>query len=216
MNFKKLSIAMAFLVMSSIVLTSCNDDKKEAEKMRMETEKVEKEAAMKAEKVEMEMKEKEEAMMKEAQENSIAGKAMKNESLSTLVSALQSADLANMLSEPGNYTVFAPSNNAFAKLPKAKTDALMMPENKEMLTKVLQYHVVSGKITSDQLATAIKGGNGSYKFKTVTGDELTASMKGDQFMIMDGTGKKAQVILGNQEASNGIVHVIDNVLMAKK
>jgi uncharacterized surface protein with fasciclin (FAS1) repeats len=181
-----------------------------------ETEKVEQEAAMKAEKEQMEMKAKEEEMINEARENSIAGKAMKNENLSTLVTALQSAELADMLSKPGNYTVFAPSNNAFAKLSKAKLDALMMPENKQMLTNVLQYHVVSGKITSDQLATAIKGANGSYKFKTVTGEELTAMMSGDQFIIKDGSGKKAQVILGNQEASNGIVHVIDAVLLAKK
>jgi uncharacterized surface protein with fasciclin (FAS1) repeats len=213
MNFKKLSIAMALILMSTVALTSCKDEEKEAEKMRLETERVEMENA---EREQMEMKAQEDAMNNEARENSIAGKAMMNNDLSTLVTALKSADLATMLSEPGNYTVFAPSNHAFAKLPQAKLDGLMKPENKEMLTNVLQYHVVSGKITADQLAAAIKGANGSYKFKTVTGDELTASMKGDQFIITDATGKKAQVILGNQEASNGIVHVIDAVLMAKK
>ncbi|MGJ8590939.1 MAG: fasciclin domain-containing protein [Aquaticitalea sp.] len=216
MNFKRLSTAMSFLLMITIVFTSCKDEKKETEMKRMETEKVEMENAKKAEMEQMEMKKKEEAMMMEAREKSIAGMAMQNENLSMLVTDLKAADLATMLSEPGNYTVFAPSNNAFEKLPQAKRDALMLPENKEMLKNVLQYHVVQGKITSDQLAAAIKGANGSYKFKTVTGDELTASMKGDQFIITDGRGKKAQVILGNQEASNGIVHVIDAVLMAKK
>lgn len=209
MKFKKLSIALIVLMMSSIALTSCKDEKKEAE--MMENERMEMETAK-----EKEMKAKEDAMMEEARANSIAGMAMNNNNLSTLVSALKSADLATMLSEPGNYTVFAPSNDAFAKLPKATLDKLMMAENKPMLTNVLQYHVVSGKVTSDQLAAAIKAAKGNYKFKTVAGTELTASMTGDKFFIMDGTGKKAQVVLANQEATNGIVHVIDAVLMAKK
>ncbi|MEO6348705.1 MAG: fasciclin domain-containing protein [Aquaticitalea sp.] len=216
MKFQKLSVALVALMISSLTFTSCKDDKKEAEKMRMETEKVDMENAKKAEQEQMDMKAKEDAMKMDQQEKSIAGMAMKNNDLSTLVTALKAADLATMLSESGAYTVFAPSNEAFAKLPKATLDALLMPENKDMLKGVLQYHVVAGKITSDQLAAAIKGAKGSYKFKTVTGDELTASMKGDQFIITDATGKKAQVILGNQDASNGIVHVIDAVLMAKK
>ncbi len=212
MKFKKLSIALIVVMMSSIALTSCKDDKKEAE--MMEKERMEMEAAQEQE--QMEMKAKEDAMMEEARANSIAGMAMNNNDLSTLVSALQSADLATMLSEPGNYTVFAPSNDAFAKLPKATLDGLMMAENKEKLTNVLQYHVVSGKVTSDQLAAAIKDAKGNYKFKTVAGTELTASMTGDKIFITDGTGKKAQVVVANQEASNGVVHVIDAVLMAKK
>lgn len=92
----------------------------------------------------------------------------------------------------------------------------MLPENKEMLSEVLTYHVVPGVINSEKLAAAIKGANGSYTFKTVTGEELTASMSGDQFVIKDGSGKKAQVILGNVPASNGIIYIIDTVLMAKK
>ena len=216
MNFKKLSIAMTFLLMSTVVFTSCKDEEKEAEKLRLETERVDMENARKAEAEQMEMKAKEDAMKMEAQEKSIAGMAMRSDDLSTLVTALKSADLAIMLSQPGNYTVFAPSNSAFSKLPQSKLDALLKPENKDMLQGVLKYHVVEGKITSDQLAEAIKSANGSYKFKTVTGDELTASMKGDNFFITDATGKKAQVVLANQDASNGIVHVIDAVLMAKK
>lgn len=213
MKFKNLSIALTVLLMSSIALTSCKDDKKEAE-MQMETERVE--TAKKAEQEQMEMKAKEDAMKEEARANSIAGMAMNNNDLTTLVSALKAADLATMLSEPGNYTVFAPSNQAFEKLPQKQRDALMMPENKEMLTGVLQYHVIPGKISADQLANAIKSNKGTYKVKTVKGDELTFTMSGDQYIIKDGTGRKAQVILGNQEASNGIVYIIDTVLMASK
>ncbi|MEZ4803625.1 MAG: fasciclin domain-containing protein [Gelidibacter sp.] len=216
MKSKKLLVVFTVLIMSSLSFFSCKDEKKEAEKMRMETEKVEMENAKKAEEEQMAMKAKEKAMKEEARNNSIAGKAMKNNDLTTLVSALQAADLATMLSEPGNYTVFAPSNQAFEKLPNKQRDALMLPENKEMLTGVLQYHVIPGKITSDQLAAAIKNNKGSYKVKTVKGDELTFLMSGDQYIIKDGSGKKAQVILGNQEASNGIVYIIDTVLMASK
>lgn len=216
MKLKKLSIALGVLMLSSVVLTSCNDDKKEAEKMRLETERVDMENAQKAEQEQMNVKAQEDAMKKDAEEKSIAGIAMKNEDLSTLVTALTAADLATMLSEPGEYTVFAPSNHAFEKLPQKQREALLMPENKEMLVGVLQYHVIPGKISPEQLADAIKNNNGSYKVKTVKGDELTFSMSGDQYVIKDGSGKKGQVILGNQEASNGIVYIIDTVLMASK
>jgi len=211
----KLSTNRIFGTMMGVALvamTACNDGKKE-EEMKMEEERMEMEAQEK-EKMEMEKKEMEEKEM--AMENSIAGKAMSNDDLSTLVSALKSAELDAMLSEPGNYTVFAPSNNAFDKLPEGTVDNLMKPENKEMLQKVLQYHVVSGKMTSDKFAESIKGANGKYKFKTVAGEELTAMMDGDQFMIMDSRGKKSQVVQGNVDASNGIVYVINDVLMAKK
>ncbi len=216
MKFQKLNIAFAILMVSSLILTSCKDEKKEAEDKRIETEKVEMENNKKVENERIEMQAKEDAMKEEARAKSISGMAMKNNDLSSLVAALQSADLATMLSEPGNYTVFAPSNQAFEKLSQKQRDALMLPENKEMLVGVLQYHVIPGKITSDQLAAAIKNSKNSYKVKTVKGDDLTFSMNGDQYIITDGSGKKAQVILGNQEASNGIVYIIDTVLMASK
>ncbi|WP_081990234.1 fasciclin domain-containing protein [Psychroserpens sp. Hel_I_66] len=199
-----------------VVLTACEDGKKKEQEAKMEAEKVEMEAA-EQERMMMEENAKKEQMMKEeAMTNSIAGKAMTNENLTTLVTALQTADLATMLSEPGEYTVFAPSNQAFSKLPKGTVESLLKPENKEKLQGVLQYHVVSGKMTSDKFAESIKGANGKYKFKTVKGEELTAMMSGDQFVIMDESGKKAQVIQGNVDASNGIVYVIDTVLMTKK
>ncbi|WP_229724563.1 fasciclin domain-containing protein [Winogradskyella forsetii] len=196
-----------------VVITACDDGKKEAERMKMEAEKMEIEAK---EQKDLEMKKMEEEKKAMEMKNSIAGKAMANEDLSTLVAALKAADLANMLSEPGDYTVFAPSNNAFEKLPKGTVDNLLKPENKETLQSVLQYHVVSGKITSDEMMAAIKGAKGKYTFKTVAGEELTAMMDGDQFVIKDSRGEKSQVVQGNVDASNGIVYIINDVLMAKK
>jgi uncharacterized surface protein with fasciclin (FAS1) repeats len=153
---------------------------------------------------------------KEAMASSISGKAMASGNLDTLVTALKAADLNTMLSEPGSYTLFAPTNNAFSKLKKGTLEDLLKTENKEELKNVLQYHVVSGRITIDKLANAIKNGKGKYSFETVSGDELTAMMDGDQIVILDGKGKKSQIVQGNVEASNGVIHVINDVLMVKK
>lgn len=217
MMFKSKNVLYATALAGLFLLSSCGDDKKEKEEQqRIETERIDLENAQKVQR-ETEAKEAKEAEMKEeARTNSIAGKALINEDLSTLSNAVQIAGLSNILYEPGEYTLFAPSNQAFEKMSQKKRDEMMKPENKEQLGEILSYHMVHGVITSDQLAQAIKGGNGSYTFKTVTGGELTASMKGDQFVIKDGSGKKAQVILGNVPASNGIVYIIDTVLMAKK
>ena len=213
MIIKKTNIFLAVALTAFIFISSCEDGKKQEQQIKMENERIEMENA---EKAQIEMKAQENMLKEEARANSIAGQAMANKDLSTLVGALTAADLATMLSEPGEYTVFAPSNQAFEKLPQKTRDDLMKPENKQILTDVLTYHVVPGVITSDKLAAAIKGANGAYTFKTVKGEELTASMSGDQFVIKDGSGKKAQVILGNVPASNGIIYIIDTVLMAKK
>ncbi|RMB59497.1 fasciclin domain-containing protein [Dokdonia sinensis] len=209
--YRKLPIVL--LLAGAFAFTACGDDKKKEEQIKLETQKKADE-----EKAQMAMKEEEDKkkMKAEATANSIAAKAMGNDNLSTLVAAVKAADLAAMLSEPGNYTVFAPINSAFEKLPKGTVESLLMPENKEMLTGILQYHVVKGTINAEKLSSAIKAANGKYSFKTVKGSELTAMMDGDQIVIQDSRGKKAQVVLGNVEASNGIVHVIDNVLMEKK
>jgi len=213
MKLKLNSIFTVMMCLTLVVMTSCNDGKKEEAAAKMEQEKIDQENAAKEE---MAMKAEEEKMKMEARENSIAGKAMATEDLSTLVAAVKAADLATMLSEPGEYTVFAPSNQAFEKLPKGTVETLLKPENKEMLTGVLQYHVVQGAMTAEDMKKAIEGAGGKYAFKTVKGEELTASMSGDQYVITDSSGKKAQVIQGSIEASNGRVYVIDNVLMAKK
>lgn len=200
-------------VLSGFAFTACEDNKKkeqeEKDKMEMERMEAEKEAQREAD-----MKMEQERM--EMQSNSIAAKAMATEDLSTLVSALQSAELATMMKEDeGPFTVFAPTNAAFSKVPKATLDNLMMAENKEKLQTVLKYHVVSGKITSTDLAQAIKDNNGTYKFNTVEGAELTAMMKGENIVIKDGNGKTATVVQADVEASNGVVHVIDAVVMKK-
>lgn len=215
MNTNKFTSLLAIIIMSSITFISCKDEKVETEHRSLETETMEMQAsrlALEAEAIELERKAKE----NEARTNSIVGVAKSNNDLSSLVAALKAANLDSILSEPGYYTVLAPSNQAFEKLSPIKRDELMKPENKHRLMEVLQNHVVSGKITSDQMADAIKNNKSGYKVKTITGEELTFTMKGDQFIISDGSGKKAQVILGNQEASNGIIYIIDTVLMPKQ
>ena len=203
----------ALMTFAVLAFASCNDQKKkDADKKAMEEKVAMEEAEMKAEETRMQ----EEAKKKEMMATSIAAVASKNEERSTLVSALKAADLDQMLSEPGSYTVFAPSNNAFEKLPKKMSIAeLGKPENKEMLTQVLQYHVVSGVITSDKLVEAINGANGKYTFTTVGGKDLTASLKGDKINLKDEKGNRTEIVLGNVEASNGVVHVINDVLIMK-
>ncbi|PHN92238.1 fasciclin [Maribacter sp. 6B07] len=203
----------ALMTFAVLAFASCNEQmKKDADKKAMEEKVAMEEAEMKAEETRMQ----EEAEKKEMMATSIAAVASKNEELSTLVSALKAADLDQMLSEPGSYTVFAPSNNAFENLPKKMSIAeLGKPENKEMLTQVLQYHVVSGVITSDKLVEAINGANGKYTFTTVGGKELTASLKGDKINLKDEKGNRTEIVLGNVEASNGVVHVINDVLIMK-
>lgn len=216
MAIRKTNLILAVALTAFVFMSSCEDGKKKEQQIKMENERIEMENAEKAQNEMKAQEAKATKLKEEAQANSIAGKAMADKDLSTLVSALKAADLATMLSEPGEYTVFAPSNQAFEKLPQKTRDDLMKPENKKMLTDVLTYHVVPGIITSNKLMADIKGGNGSYTFKTVKGDELTASMNGDKFVIKDGSGKKAQVVLANVPASNGIIYVIDTVLMSKK
>jgi len=201
------------IAVAVFALSSCKDQAKiDADKKAMEEKISIEESNMKSE----EAKVKEETKKKEMMATSIAAVASNNEELSTLVSALKAADLDKMLSEPGSYTVFAPSNNAFEKLPKKMSIAeLGKPENKELLTQVLQYHVVSGVITSDKLVEAIKGANGKYTFTTVGGKDLTASLKGEKIVLKDEKGNKIEVVLGNVKASNGVVHVINDVLIMK-
>lgn len=205
--------SLVCIAIAVFALSSCKDQAKiDADKKAMEEKVAMEEANVQAE----EMKIKEEAKQKEMMSTSIAAVASNNAELSTLVSAVKAADLDKMLSEPGSYTVFAPSNNAFEKLPKNMSIAeLGKPENKELLTQILQYHVVSGVITSDKLVEAINGANGKYTFTTVGGKDLTASLNNDKIVIKDEKGNKTEVVLGNVKASNGVVHVINDVLLMK-
>lgn len=189
-----------------ITFTSCKNDKKENVEATEMDQKANDEAA----------EAQRQAEMKEtAKANSIASKAMASSDLDTLVTALKAAGLDSMMMDEGEYTVFAPTDNGFSKLKKGQLDELLKPENKEMLTGVLQYHVVAGRVTAEDLAKGIVENSGKYKFKTVNGEELTAMMDGDQIVIKDGTNYEAHILQGNIEASNGIVHKIDKVLMVK-
>lgn len=142
----------------------------------------------------------------------IVAMAQANPDVSTLVTAVTAAGLGDTLSGAGPFTVFAPTNAAFAKVDKAAITDLMKPENKQKLGDVLKYHVVSGKVTSADLAKMIKDGNGTATVKTLTG-ELKASMDGSNIVLTDGKGMKSTVVGADMMATNGVVHAIDTVVM---
>jgi uncharacterized surface protein with fasciclin (FAS1) repeats len=131
----------------------------------------------------------------------------------TLVAAVKAAGLVETLKSRGPFTVFAPTNEAFAKLPAGTVDMLVKPENKEMLTKILTYHVLAGKFDSQAIAKRIRKGHGSAKFTTVSGDILTASMSGKDLILRDVKGGTARVTTGDVYQSNGVIHVVDSVLL---
>ena len=200
------------LAVVTMLFASCEDSKKkeaeaqaQAEQMRMEREK---DSLMKVEADNQ-------ARMAEMEDNSIAAKAMGNSDLSTLVSALQAADLAQTLKSEGEYTVFAPTNEAFNKVPKATLDNLMKPENKEQLQGLLKYHVLQGKMNAADVLAKIKEANNKLDVTTLNGEVLTLSEKGGKVMIKDAKGNMATVTSADMDASNGVVHVIDKVLMPK-
>ncbi len=132
----------------------------------------------------------------------------------TLVAAVKAAGLVDTLKGPGPFTVFAPTNEAFAKLPAGTVESLLKPENKEMLTKVLTYHVVAGKLSAADLMEKIKEGKGTAELTTVEGGRLWVSLRdGQHIMLKDGKGGTALVTIPNVEQSNGFIHVIDSVVM---
>src|SRR5262249_18475657 len=131
----------------------------------------------------------------------------------TLVAAVKAAGLVDTLQGPGPFTVFAPTNDAFKKLPAGAVDNLLKPENKDALTKVLTYHVVPGRLSSQDLRKQIKAGSGMAMLKTVAGGTLTASLNGNDIMLKDEKGGWAKVTQANVFQSNGVIHVIDTVVM---
>ena len=139
-----------------------------------------------------------------------------NENFSTLVAAVKAADLVETLSGDGPFTVFAPTNDAFAKLPKGTVDMLLMPENKEKLAGILTYHVVAGKFDAATVIDAIKKNNNKYTVTTVQGAKIDLSLKDDKVMLTDATGAMATVMMPDVEASNGVIHAIDAVVMPTK
>jgi uncharacterized surface protein with fasciclin (FAS1) repeats len=139
--------------------------------------------------------------------------AVNSDDHTTLVAAVKAAGLVDTLEGPGPFTVFAPTNEAFAKLPAGTVDTLLKPENKDMLTKILTYHVVAGRISASDLRKEIRAGNGEASLKTVSGGTLIATMQGDHIVLKDEKGDMSTVTISNVNQSNGVIHVVDTVLL---
>ncbi|MDP3492793.1 MAG: fasciclin domain-containing protein [Hyphomonadaceae bacterium] len=131
----------------------------------------------------------------------------------TLVAAVKAAGLVDTLSGPGPFTVFAPTDAAFARLPAGAVDGLLKPDMKATLQKVLTYHVVAGRMIAADISKAIQAGGGKATLTTVAGGTLTASMMGNMIMLVDAKGNMSHVTIGDVMQSNGVIHVVDSVLM---
>ncbi len=145
----------------------------------------------------------------------IVENAVNSKDHTTLVAAVKAAGLVDVLMSEGPFTVFAPTNAAFDKLPKGTVETLLKPENKEMLQTILKYHLAAGKWSAKDIIDAIKKGNGKYSFKTLSGGTLTAWMKGKDVYITDENGNSAKVTIADVNQKNGVIHVIDAVVTPK-
>ncbi|MDT0688884.1 fasciclin domain-containing protein [Salegentibacter sp. F188] len=194
-------------VLSVFIFTACEDTKKkEQEKAQAEQAEMEREAALKADEEQREL-----------EGNSIVAKAMEADSLSTLSNALKKADISETLrTDRGPFTVFAPTDAAFSEVGQEKLDSLMMNENQDELAGLLEYHVVEDEITSDELSQQIQSNNGEYTFNTMAGEDITAMMSGENIVLRDANGNMATITQADVDASNGVVHIIDAVIMKKK
>jgi uncharacterized surface protein with fasciclin (FAS1) repeats len=139
--------------------------------------------------------------------------AVNSKDHTTLVAAVKAAGLVETLQGAGPFTVFAPTNEAFNKLPNGTVDNLVKPENKATLTEILTYHVVAGRFDAKAIAALIKAGGGKASLKTVSGGTLTATMSGSKLILTDEKGAMSTVTIKNVYQSNGVIHVIDTVLM---
>lgn len=139
--------------------------------------------------------------------------AVNSKDHTTLVAAVKAAGLVDTLSGTGPFTVFAPTNEAFAALPAGTVDTLLKPENKAALVKILTYHVVPGRLTAKDLSMKAAAGGGKAELKTVQGETLTVSKDGDSWAVTDAKGNTAHVTIGDVIQSNGVIHVVDKVLM---
>ncbi len=145
----------------------------------------------------------------------IIDNAVNSKDHTTLVAAVKAAGLVDTLKGAGPFTVFAPTNDAFAALPAGTVDTLLKPESKPALTKVLTYHVVAGKMDAAALTKAIMAGGGKASLKTVSGGSLTATAAGGKVMVTDESGNTAHVTIADVMQSNGVIHVVDKVLLPK-
>lgn len=183
---------------AAIVMTSCGDGKKTEEEVVStdSTEVVMEEAEM-------------------VQPTTIVDVAVGNENFTTLVAAVKAAGLVETLSSDGPFTVFAPTNAAFDKLPAGTVDNLLKPESLETLKNVLTYHVVAGKFEAAAVIEAISKNNGKFTVTTVQGEKIDLSLKGDSVILTDANGKTSMVTMADVAASNGVIHAIDTVVMPK-
>lgn len=145
----------------------------------------------------------------------IVENAVNSKDHTTLVAAVKAAGLVETLQSPGPFTVFAPTNSAFEMLPAGTVETLLKPENKSALTGVLTYHVVAGKMDSKSIAKKIKEGNGKAEFTTVAGGKLTAMMKGKDLILTDENGGMSKVTTADVYQSNGVIHVVDHVVLPR-
>jgi uncharacterized surface protein with fasciclin (FAS1) repeats len=139
--------------------------------------------------------------------------AVNSKDHTTLVAAVKAAGLVDTLSGPGPFTVFAPTNEAFAKLPAGTVDTLVKPENKATLTKILTYHVVAGKMSAMDLMAMVKAGGGKASLTTVQGESLSVMQSGMKLMLTDAKGGMSTITIADVNQSNGVIHVVDTVLM---
>jgi uncharacterized surface protein with fasciclin (FAS1) repeats len=143
----------------------------------------------------------------------IVENAVNSQDHTTLVAAVKAAGLVDTLAGPGPFTVFAPTNAAFAKLPAGTVETLVKPENKDQLTSILTYHVVPGRITAADIAANAKAHHGTATYTSVQGGTLTFKKVGMAWMVMDGKGHSGRITIPNVMQSNGVIHVIDTVMM---
>lgn len=148
-----------------------------------------------------------------AQENDVVDIAISSEDHTTLVTAVKAADLVGTLKGEGPFTVFAPTNKAFDALPKGTLEGLLKPEAKKDLAGILTYHVVAGELDAAAVIATIKKAGGKAEVKTVNGGSLTATLKGKSVILVDAKGNKSKVVATDLKGSNGIVHVVDAVLL---
>lgn len=145
----------------------------------------------------------------------IVENAVNSKDHTTLVAAVKAAGLVDTLMSPGPFTVFAPVNSAFERLPDGTVESLLKPENKESLVKVLTAHVVAGKLSGKDLMAKAKANGGRYNMQAVSGDALTAVVKGSELYIFDESGGASKVTISDVNQSNGVIHVVKDVLLPK-
>jgi len=153
------------------------------------------------------------ALTSNLSEMNIVETAVSNDNFSTLVAAVQAGELVDALSSEGPFTVFAPTNDGFNKLPEGTLETLLKPENKETLQSILTYHVVAGKFMAADVVNAINENGGEFNVKTLQGNNLTLKLWEGNVYVKDVKGNKAKVVIADVDTSNGVIHAIDNVVL---